>query len=224
MNYKLKKLGKALSPPLLLSGMKALGRFIRRRDEKPSERSPDWYDRAFSRTVETHLHYTESKHYFLWSVIADLMTRDGVRSVLDVGCGSGQLALLLRDTGIAAYCGIDFSQKRIEWARKNCPGFPFIVDDVLQTGLFTTFPYDAVVCAEFLDHVQADIEVIQRIRTGARFYAIVPNFSFDSHVRYFKDSGEVGERYAAYFKDFRVSSFIADRKGKTYFLLEGIKR
>jgi len=224
MNYKLKKLGKALSPPILLSGMKALGRFIRRRDEKPSERSPDWYDRAFSRTVETHKHYTESKHYFLWSVIAHLMARDGVRSVLDVGCGSGQLALLLRDTGTTAYCGIDFSQKRIEWARKNCPGFSFIVDDVLQTDLFTTFSYDVVICAEFLDHVQADIEVIQRIKTGARFYAIVPGFSYASHVRYLQDSGEVMERYAAYFKDFRVSPFFADRKGKTYFLLEGIKR
>lgn len=224
MNYKIKKLGKALSPPILLSGMKTLGRFIRRRDEKPSERSPDWYDRAFSRTIETHKHYTESKHYFLWSVIAHLMTRDGVRSVLDVGCGSGQFALLLRDRGIQAYCGIDFSQKRIEWVRKNCPDFTFVVEDALRTDLFTTFPYDAVVCAEFLDHVQADIEVIQRIKTGARFYAIVPNFSYDSHVRYFRDSGEVRARYAAYFEDFRVSPFFADRKGKTYFLLEGIKR
>lgn len=224
MNYKLKKLGKALSPPILLSGMKAFGRFIRRGDEKSGERGPAWYDRAFSRTVETHKHYTESKHYFLWSVIAHLMVRDGVRSVLDVGCGSGQLALLLRDKSIQAYCGIDFSQKRIEWARKNCPDFTFVVEDALRTDLFTTFPYDAVVCAEFLDHIQSDREVIQRIKTGARFYAIVPDFSFDSHVRYFKGSGEVMERYAAYFKDFRVSSFIADRKGKTYFLLEGIKR
>lgn len=224
MNYKLKKLGKALSPPFLLSGMKAFGRFIRRSDEKPGERSPAWYDRAFSRTVETHKHYTESKHYFLWSVIVHLMARDGVRSVLDVGCGSGQLALLLRDTGIKGYCGIDFSQKRVEWARKNCPGFTFIVDDVLRTDLFTTFPYDAVVCAEFPDHIQADVEVIQRIKTGARFYAIVPNFSYDSHVRYFKDSAMVMERYAAYFKDFHVSPFFADRKGKAYFLLEGTKR
>jgi SAM-dependent methyltransferase len=224
VNYKLKKLGKALSPPILLSGMKALGRFIRRDAEKSGERSPAWYDRAFSRTVETHKHYTESKHYFLWTVMAHLMVRDGVRSVLDVGCGSGQLALLLRDKGISAYCGIDFSQKRIEWARKNCPDFAFVVEDALRTDLFTTFPYDAVVCAEFLDHIQSDIEVIQRIKTGARFYAIVPNFSYDSHVRYFRDSGAVMERYAVYFKDFRVSPFFANRKGKTYFLLEGIKR
>jgi len=224
MNYRLKKFGKALSPPILLSGMKACGRFIRRGDKKPAERSPAWYDRAFSRTIETHRHYTESKHYFLWSVIAGLMTRDAVRSVLDLGCGSGQLALLLHDRGLASYCGIDFSRKRIEWARKNCPDFTFVVADVFQTDLFATFPYDAVVCAEFLDHVQSDVEAIQRIRSGARFYAIVPSFSYASHVRYFKDSGEVTKRYAAYFRDFRVSSFVADQKGKTYFLVEGVKR
>lgn len=223
MNYRLKKFGRALSPPVLLSGMKALGRLVRKGDEKPGERSPVWYDRAFSRTVEAHKHYTESKHYFLWSVLAHLMLREGVRSVLDLGCGSGQLARLLYDKGLPAYCGIDFSPKRIEWARKKCPGFSFVVDDVFQTDLFTTFPYDAVVCAEFLDHVQEDIEAIRRIRTGARFYGIVPNFSYASHARYFKDSDEVKARYSAHFRDFRVNHFFANQRGKTYFLLEGIK-
>jgi SAM-dependent methyltransferase len=224
MNYGLKAFGKALAPPILLSMMKACGRFLRRRDVEPAERSPAWYDRSFSRTIEPHRHYTESEHYFLWSVIAQLMIRDGVRSILDLGCGSGQLALLLRDRGFPSYCGIDFSQKRIEWARKNCPGFAFVLGDIFQSDLLATFPYDAVVCAEFLDHVQSDLEVIGRIRTGARLYAIIPSFSYASHVRYFKDSGEVTERYASHFKDFRVSPLIADRKGKTYFLMEGIKR
>jgi len=224
MNYRLKKLVKELSPPILLTGMKTFGRFVSRSHGKPGERSPAWYDRAFSRTVETHKHYTEAKPYFLWAVIADLMARDGVRSVLDVGCGSGQLALLLRDRGIPEYCGIDFSQKRIEWARKSCPGFSFIAADAFQTDLLATFPYDAVVCAEFLNHIQGDTDLIQRIRTGARLYAIVAGFSYDSHVRFFRDAAEVRSRYAAYFQDFRVSPFIADRKGKAYFLLEGVKR
>jgi SAM-dependent methyltransferase len=224
MNYRLKALGKALAPPILLSVMKACGRFLRRGNADPAERSPDWYDRAFSRTIEGHRHYTEAKHYFLWSVIAQLMIRDGVRSVLDLGCGSGQLALLLRDRGFPSYCGIDFSRKRIDWARKNCPDFTFVLGDVFQSDLFATFPYDAVVCAEFLDHVQSDLEAIRRVRRGARFYALVPSFSYASHVRYFKDSGEVTERYSVYFNDFRVRPLIADRKGKTYFLMEGVRR
>ena len=224
MNYRLKKIGRDLAPPVLLSGMKACGRFIRPDSRRPAERSPAWYDRAFSRTIESHRHYTESNHYFLWSVIAHLLIRDGVRSVLDLGCGSGQLALLLRDRGLPMYCGVDFSPKRIDWARKRCPDFRFVVADVFQTDLLTTFPYDAVICVEFLDHVQSDLEAIRRIRPGTRFYAIVPNFSYASHVRYFQDPGEVTKRYAAHFRDFRVSSFSADRKSKAYFLMEGVKR
>lgn len=224
MNYKLKAYGKALAPPVLLSVIKACGRLLRRGDPEAAERSPAWYDRSFSRAIEHHRHYTESEHYSLWSAMAQLMIRDGVRSVLDLGCGSGQLALLLRDRGLPSYCGIDFSRKRIDWARKNCPGFTFVLGDVFESDLIDTFLYDAVICSEFLDHVQPDLEAIRRIRPGARFYAIVPSFSFASHVRYFKDSREVTERYAAHFTDFRVSTLTADGKGKTYFLMEGVKR
>jgi len=212
-----------LCPLVLLSGAKALSRLARKPALETAERSSEWYDRAFSRTLETHKHYTEANHYFLWSTIVYLITRDGVRSVLDLGCGSGQFADLLRDRGIREYRGVDFSQKRVEWASQHCPDFTFVVEDALHTDLFRTFGYDSVVCAEFLDHVQSDIEVIRRIRPGARFYAIVPNFPYLSHTRYFRDSNEVPERYAGYFRDFRVSSYRADKKSKTYFLLEGVK-
>jgi len=223
INYRLKTFGKALTPPILLGGGKAILGLISKSKQEHGERDPDWYDRAFSRTEESHKHYTESRYYFLWSIIAHLLTRDGVSSVLDVGCGSGQFALLLRDQGIKKYCGIDFSHKRIEWARTQCPDFTFVVEDALQTDLFRTFDYDAVVCTEFLEHIKSDLEVIRKIRPGARFYGVVPNFPFSSHVRYFKSIAEVTERYARYFKDFRVSPFFANRKGKTCFLLEGKK-
>lgn len=224
MNYRLKKLAKEVSPPILLAGLKTLGRGVRRGGAPPAERGPAWYDRAFSRTIETHKHYTEAKHHFLWTVVADRMIRAGVRSVLDVGCGSGQMALLLRDKGIPHYCGIDFSEKRIRWAREHCPGFSFVAADVFRTDLLETFLYDAVVCAEFLNHVQKDLELLRRVRAGARVYAIVANFSFDSHVRVFRSAAEVSERYADLFRDLSVSPFTADRKGKGYFLLEGVRR
>jgi len=223
MNYRLKICGRALSPPLLRRGLKALSDFVSKGRHEPGERDADWYDLAFSRTVEAHKHYTESEHYFLWSIIAYLMDRDEVQSVLDVGCGSGQFAGLLRDRGIRDYCGVDFSPKRVDWARASCPDLRFVVADALSTDLFETFPYDAVVCAEFLDHIQSDLEVVRRIRRGARFYGIVPNFPWRSHVRHFQSAGEVAGRYAQYFKNFRVSPFLANRAGKIYFLLEGIK-
>jgi len=224
MNYRLKKIVKELSPPILLTAVKALASRTRRGGAPPGERGPAWYDRSFSRIIEGHKHYTEAGHHFLWSVLADRLARDGVRSVLDIGCGPGQLAVLLRDQGIPRYCGIDFSEERLRWARKTCPGFSFVTADAFQTDLLAKFPYDAVVCAEFLNHVQEDLDLVRRIRKGARFYGIVANSPFASHVRVFRSADEVRARYSDLFEDFRVSQFMADRTGKAYFVFEGVRR
>jgi len=142
---------------------------------------------------------------------------------LDVGCGSGQLASLLKDKGIERYCGIDFSAKRIVQAKQACPEFDFVQADAFGTDLFETYGYDALVTTEFLEHVEGDLDIIFKIRSGARFLGTVPNFPFESHVRHFRDANEVAARYGPYFKDFRVDSFLSNDKGKTFFVLEGIK-
>jgi SAM-dependent methyltransferase len=228
MNFPVKRLVKDLSPPLLLRGGRALLHLIQKSsyEEKPEEssgeKSSDWYDQSFVSTDYCR-HYTESRYYFLWSVIADRMARARVFSVLDVGCGTGQLADLLRYKGVTDYVGIDFSPKRIERAKSTCPDFTFIVTDAFQTDLFETFHYEGVVCTEFLEHVEQDIEIITRIRAGTRFFGTVPNFPYTSHVRHFKSSAEVFSRYAQYFNEFGVDSFAGNAAGRTYYLFEGIK-
>lgn len=222
--YKLKTIGKALCPPILWRGAKAVLGLAQHLNLRSCEREPDWYDRSFIWTERTHKHYTESTHYFLWTIIVHLIGRAYVRAVLDVGCGSGQLACLLRDRGIKDYRGFDFSRRRIEWARRTCPEFTFVVADALETDLFDTFHYDAVICTEFMEHVERDIEVMKRIRKGSLLFATVPNFPFPSHVRHFKDSNEVHDRYSGLFENFSVDSFPADEKGRVFFLLQGIKR
>jgi SAM-dependent methyltransferase len=224
MNYKLKTFARAITPPIILSGAATVFDSARSVAGKPGERNPAWYDRNFAFSKGLHAHYTESQYYHLWAIIAHLIARAGVCSVLDIGCGPGQLAFLLKNRGLTSYCGIDFSPKRIEWAKSQCPGFIFVVADALKTDLLETFNYDTVVCTEFLEHVDRDTEVIARIRPGARFYATLPNFPFISHVRFFKSATEVYDRYATYFREFRVDSFAFTTKGKSHFLLEGTKR
>ena len=215
----MKKIVKALLPPLLLQGIKKL----RAGRSHGSERSADWYDRTFESVGEWRLHYSESPYYFLWTVIVDRLLRANARRVLDIGCGPGQLACLLRDRGIAEYHGFDFSPKRVEQAQKVCPEYRFTIEDAFATDLFTTFVYDSVVCTEFLEHVERDLEVLQRIASGTRVLATVPNFPGGAHVRYFRDADEVHARYHAAFRDFTVDTFIANPAGKTFYLLEGTK-
>lgn len=221
----LRSIIKDISPPIILRGAKSLIRLIQ--EKKNSHRimntlGPEWYDNLAEDDLY-RIHYTKSPYYFLWSVIADRALHAKIDSVLDIGCGSGQLASVLHDKGLKKYHGIDFSSKLIELAKRRKLGFDFTVADAFQTPLLETAQYDAVISTEFLEHVEGDIEIISRIRAGTTCYASVPNFPYLSHVRHFKSSDEVRERYAPFFDNFRVDAFIGNDRGKVYYLFEGIK-
>jgi SAM-dependent methyltransferase len=185
------------------------------------ERDADWYDRSFDNAAHWSAHYTKSKYYFIWTVIADRLVSGDARSVLDVGCGPGQLATVLRDTGLKKYHGLDFSAKRIAWAKRICPQFTFTVEDAFESELFNELDYDTVVCTEFLEHIELDLEVISRIRCGTRFIGTVPNFAYSSHVRHFENVEQVKIRYQPFFDRLTVSEFFANDHGKVFFFLDG---
>src|SRR5262245_43704554 len=69
-------------------------------DPPGREVGSDWYDRAYRTVPEYHEHYSRSRYYFLWTVIADRVCRGRSRVVLEVGCGPGHLAALLLDRGL----------------------------------------------------------------------------------------------------------------------------
>jgi hypothetical protein len=98
-----------------------------------------------------------------------------------------------------------------------------MVADARHTDLYRTRQYDAVVTTEFLEHVEADLEILSRIPTGVRVLGTVPNFPFVSHVRHFKDVDSVEERYAPSFRSLRVDTFLGNASGKMSFLLDGMR-
>lgn len=224
MTQDIKSIIKAITPPIILSGAKAV--FLSK-DEKrvikkeEGEKDSSWYDESFEKDDYWKRHYSLSHYYFLWMVILDRIVRAKVDSILEIGCGSGQLACLIRDKGVKEYHGFDFSSKRITQAENTCPEFSFSEQDAFKTDLFTTYGYSGVICTEFLEHVEDDIGILSRIRSGTKFYGTVPNFPFESHVRHFKNEGEVLARYEKYFKDLRVDAFLANDRGKTFYLIEG---
>lgn len=214
------------SPPIVLRYAKGFLTFVLSgHDREGNEKDSEWYDRNFLLTDQYRVHYTKSRYYFLWSIIADRILSAGISSILEVGCGPGQFARLLHDRGFKSYTGFDFSPKRIEHARMNCPDFTFYIADALHADLYEKVSYDAVVCTEFLEHIEKDIEVISCIRRGVKVYASVPNRSCISHVRYFNNTDEVYARYLGYFDRFHVDGLLADnQKNSMFFLMEGIKK
>jgi SAM-dependent methyltransferase len=187
------------------------------------EAGPDWYDERFAADPMWRAHYTQSPYYHFWTVIADRLVRDARRppAVFEIGCGSGQLASVLHDWGITKYVGFDFATKRVEWARQTVPEFRFEVADAFATPLYDDVLYDAVVCTEFLEHVEGDLDVLARLPCRRRVIGTVPNFGGGSHVRYFDDAGAVVARYGAVLDDLRVDAF-PNRKGRVHYLLDGV--
>lgn len=53
-------------------------------------------------------------------------------SILDVGCGTGDLAGFLKEKEIGMYTGIDIVKSVIEKAQQKYPEYTFITDDFLQ--------------------------------------------------------------------------------------------
>lgn len=117
-------------------------------------------------------------------------------AILEIGCGAGQFASMLFDHGFLNYTGFDYAAEGIALAKKNNPNHAerFFVEDAFQTE-FIEQDYNLVICFEVLEHVQKDLALLQRIRSGTQMLLSVPNFDDPYHVRYFKNEDEVRERY-----------------------------
>jgi len=169
--------------------------------------------------------YPLSRYYALWTVIADRIRRGGRQRVLEIGCGNGRLAAFLLELGIEQYVGLDFSPVFINMARRLVSGARFIVEDARTSSIYTEFEYDFIVCTEVLEHIPEDLLVVSRFAAGTRCLCTVPDFPAENHVRHFRDTGEVAQRYGRFFTDFDVVAL----KGATgsgvgvYFLLDGIR-
>lgn len=144
-----------------------------------------------------HRRYTESFYYPSWQMaMRYLEALDRNTAILEIGCGAGQFASMLFDHGFLNYTGFDYAAEGIALAKKNNPNHAerFFVEDAFQTE-FIEQDYNLVICFEVLEHVQKDLALLQRIRSGTQMLLSVPNFDDPYHVRYFKNEDEVRERY-----------------------------
>lgn len=144
-----------------------------------------------------HKHYSQSFYYPSWKSAMNLLRNvDRSTAILEIGCGAGQFANMLFDNGFTNYMGFDYSAEAVSLAKKNNPqkADRFCVADAFQTELMEE-QYGLVICFEVLEHVQKDLELLQRICSGTRMLLSVPNFNDPYHVRYFCSAEEVRERY-----------------------------
>jgi 2-polyprenyl-3-methyl-5-hydroxy-6-metoxy-1,4-benzoquinol methylase len=190
--------------------------------EVGSEKSSEYYDGVFHSDGKFHGHYAASPYYCVWTVILDRIRRIEHPRILEIGCGTGQLAKAIHDSGLAeSYLGFDFSPVAVRLSKERCPELDFGVADALETDLYRTADYNTVISTEFLEHVERDTDVISAIKPGTWFVGTVPNFPYRSHARHFRDAREVIDRYARFFEPFEVLPVLLDEGGATVYLMQG---
>ena len=223
MSNFIRRIASQKMPSVVKKRMRAI---LRQYTKAPSgsEKGADFYDEAFLHTEQYNVHYTKSNYYYLWCVLVDRVIRSGSKLVLDIGCGPGQVANFLQDRGLPDYFGLDLSTVATEKASKLCPKYQFRAENALETDVLTELSYDTVISLEFLEHVQEELSVLEKIRSGTRFIGTVPDFPYVSHVRHFCSSQEVSDRYGHLFHSFTVDEFKDPSGRKRYFLLDGIRK
>jgi 2-polyprenyl-3-methyl-5-hydroxy-6-metoxy-1,4-benzoquinol methylase len=111
---------------------------------------------------------------------------ESARRVLDVGCGAGRLGEALKRRQPVEVVGIEFIGQAARAARQRLD--QVLVGDVetMEPG-FTSGSFDAVVCADVLEHLREPGRFLHRARDwlapGGRLIASIPNVQHHSVLR-----------------------------------------
>jgi SAM-dependent methyltransferase len=143
---------------------------------------------------QTYDNPEKSPYRPLFSEIVAEARRHGLTDILEVGCGSGTLARMLIEGGVKTYAGFDIAAEGVRKAKLRTPALNVDVGDATDPAQYAR-PYGAIVCAEVLEHIEDDLKVMALWRTGTPLICSVPNFDYDTHVRFFRHESEVYARY-----------------------------
>src|SRR5262245_46910267 len=112
----------------------------------------EYYDNIYRSYPGYSEHYSKSVYFPLWERVAEWLGGYKTKSILDVGCGTGQLLHYLQDQGFKSLSGFDFSEEAIRIAQTLSP-LPFSVADVYD---FDYSPYKIILLTEVLEHLEKD--------------------------------------------------------------------
>lgn len=160
-----------------------------------------FYDKLYKKSERYHQDYHECKDFALWVRVRQLMRKWKDCDIVELGCGTGQLAHYLYDEGFKNYIGLDFSREALEIAGSFSKQTFAEVDiryglsKVLKERNLTEGKTLVFIATEVLEHIRFDRELIEEIPIGSGVIISVPSFDDIAHVRYFKTGAEVAERY-----------------------------
>lgn len=120
----------------------------------------EWgYDKVIIDKIEpTHF----VRNFLVMSLVKKYSGKVGIRSVCEIGCGTGSLSCRLGSLGLGVYA-LDLDKNAIRLARKFNKNINvrYSSKDVLR--IERSEKYDLVVCIEVLEHIKEDRKALAKI-------------------------------------------------------------
>lgn len=187
-----------------------------------TEKPPEFYDNNTK-----YMNPSIIERYMpVYKAVADMLPLpDECPTIVDLGCGVGHFAKLIKDRGYKKYIGIDFSEGMVEKARTQVPGFSFIIGDLRNNVVQDIYTkHKLFIAIETFEHIVDDIGIIESLIGGSQIIFTLPSFDAKSHVRCFQDINQIMDRYERYL-NYCIWKEIPWKEGKhRVFLIKGKRK
>jgi 2-polyprenyl-3-methyl-5-hydroxy-6-metoxy-1,4-benzoquinol methylase len=109
--------------------------------------------------------YLRPSRLRFYDEVADVCCALSPRTVIDVGCGTGQLVdAVVRKVGdVELAVGLDQARNAIKRARESFPSFEWRVGDIYDLDPELDARFDLVLCTEVLEHVERPGDAVARL-------------------------------------------------------------
>lgn len=116
-------------------------------------------------TLEKNKKYSDSYHQEMCDkipdMIVDILNKNEVVDVLDLGCGDGGIIKAIAKKYNKKIVGVDISPRRIDELKFSFPQYNFLCADASNTRINKQF--DLIICTQVIEHVSEDRRLIQEI-------------------------------------------------------------
>ena len=177
-----------------------------------TEMKEEGYNAAYHR-AKYLAYYKDTRWYPRFKLTAARINKD--ERILEIGCGTGQLANLLFDQDKTNYIGYDFSEVGIKQCH-NLGLYPMIfkIGNAYDPELYKD--YDVLLCCETLEHVK-DLDVLENVEKGKKIVLSLPDFPAPNHLFHITSEEQLKQHYNG------IIAFNYIEKVDAWYVAEGVK-